>query len=110
MTSQYGNSYHYADNVPSGQFAFQASEAGDYMACFWAADYKQQAMITVDFEWKSGVAAKDWTNVAKKGSIDVSLSFRVLTFVDSMNDWHTGILGDNEFLVAHWNGKKGSSC
>ncbi|KAF7123834.1 hypothetical protein RHSIM_Rhsim12G0079100 [Rhododendron simsii] len=70
VTSQYGNSYHYADHVPSGQFAFQASEAGDYMACFWAADHKPQATITVDFDWKTGVAAKDWTNVAKKGSID----------------------------------------
>lgn len=79
------------------------------MACFWAADHQPQTTITVDFDWKSGVAAKDWTNVAKKGSIDVSLSFRVFTFVSSINVWHTGIHGGNEFLVAHLNGKKGSS-
>lgn len=72
MTSSYGNSYHYADHVESGQFAFTAAEEGDYMACFWAADHKPQVTLTVDFDWKSGVAAKDWTNVAKKGSIDVS--------------------------------------
>ena len=28
---------------------------------------------TVNFEWKSGIAAKVWTNVAKKGSVNVSL-------------------------------------
>ncbi|EEF39973.1 transmembrane emp24 domain-containing protein p24delta9 [Ricinus communis] len=71
VTSSYGNSYHYAEHVPSGQFAFTAAEAGDYMTCFWAADHKPQVTLTVDFDWKTGVAAKDWTNVAKKGSIDV---------------------------------------
>ena len=28
---------------------------------------------TVDFEWKSAIAAKVWTNVAKKGLVNVSL-------------------------------------
>lgn len=71
-TSSHGNSYHFAEHVESGQFAFTAAEAGDYMACFWAADHKPPITLTVDFEWKTGVAAKDWTNVAKKGSVDVS--------------------------------------
>ncbi|KAI7990181.1 Transmembrane emp24 domain-containing protein p24delta7 [Camellia lanceoleosa] len=57
-------------SVESGQFSFQAAEAGDYMTCFWALDHKQQSTITIDFDWKTGVAAKDWTNVAKKGTID----------------------------------------
>ncbi|XAR65221.1 hypothetical protein NMG60_11009267 [Bertholletia excelsa] len=71
VTSAYGNSYHHSDHVESGQFSFQAVEEGNYMACFWAADHKPQTTITVDFEWKTGVAAKDWTNVAKKGSVEV---------------------------------------
>ncbi|KDP41239.1 hypothetical protein JCGZ_15646 [Jatropha curcas] len=71
VTSSSGNSYHYADHVESGQFAFTAAEAGDYMACFFAADHKPEVTLTVDFDWKTGVAAKDWSNVAKKGSIDV---------------------------------------
>lgn len=49
-------------------------EAGDYVACFLAVEHKPATALTVDFEWKSGIAAKDWTNVAKKGSIDVSFS------------------------------------
>ncbi|KAI4328485.1 hypothetical protein L6164_020837 [Bauhinia variegata] len=71
VTSSYGNSYHHADRVKSGQFAFTAAEAGDYMACFWAPDHNPQTTLTVDFEWKTGVSAKDWSNVAKKGQVDV---------------------------------------
>ncbi|KAL3501453.1 hypothetical protein ACH5RR_035902 [Cinchona calisaya] len=71
VTSSYGNNYHYADHVPSGQFAFQTAEAGDYMACFFAADHQPAVTVTVDFDWKSGVAAKDWSNVAKKGSVEL---------------------------------------
>ncbi|KAL8157306.1 hypothetical protein AgCh_002125 [Apium graveolens] len=70
VTAASGNSYHYADHVQSGQFSFQAVEAGDYMACFWALDQSPATTMTVDFDWRSGVAAKDWSNVAKKGSID----------------------------------------
>ncbi|KAL3631194.1 hypothetical protein CASFOL_024178 [Castilleja foliolosa] len=71
VTSTHGNSYHYSDHVTEGQFAFHATEAGDYMACFFAADHKPALSITVDFDWKSGIAAKDWTNVAKKGSVEL---------------------------------------
>ncbi|XP_022881839.1 transmembrane emp24 domain-containing protein p24delta9-like [Olea europaea var. sylvestris] len=71
VTSAYGNSYHYSDHVTEGHFAFQTAEAGDYMACFFAGDHKPSTTITVDFDWKSGIASKDWTNVAKKGSVEV---------------------------------------
>ncbi|KAL6505625.1 hypothetical protein OROGR_013463 [Orobanche gracilis] len=70
VTSAYGNSYHNSDNVNEGHFAFQTAEAGDYMACFFATDHKPSTTITIDFDWKSGVAAKDWINVAKKGSVE----------------------------------------
>ncbi|KAM7484391.1 hypothetical protein LguiA_000400 [Lonicera macranthoides] len=74
VTSVKGNNYHYADRVESGQFAFQAREPGDYMACFWAADHKPPITITVDLDWKSGVSAKDWSNAiciayAKSGNL-----------------------------------------
>ncbi|BAF22282.1 transmembrane emp24 domain-containing protein p24delta9 [Oryza sativa Japonica Group] len=71
VTSPYGNSVHYAENVPSGNFAFTATEAGDYLACFWAPDHKPPVSIGFEFDWRSGVAAKDWSNVAKKGQVDV---------------------------------------
>jgi hypothetical protein len=61
--------------VGSGQFAFTAPEEGDYMACFWGPDHKPPITMAVDFDWRTGVAAKDWSNVAKKGQVDVSLCF-----------------------------------
>ncbi|XP_009758123.1 transmembrane emp24 domain-containing protein p24delta7-like [Nicotiana tabacum] len=69
-TSEHGNSYHYAENVHEGHFSFETVEAGDYQSCFVAADHKPPVKLTVDFEWKTGVAAKDWTNVAKKASVE----------------------------------------
>jgi len=71
VTSAYGNTYHQSERVESGLFGFQTAEAGDYLACFWAVDHNPPITITVEFDWKSGVAAKDWSNVAKKGSVDV---------------------------------------
>ncbi|XP_073023038.1 transmembrane emp24 domain-containing protein p24delta7-like [Primulina eburnea] len=71
VRSAYGNSYHYSDHVSEGMFSFHAPEEGDYRACFFASDHKPSTTMTVDFEWKSGVIAKDWTNVAKKGSIEL---------------------------------------
>lgn len=73
VSSEHGRSYHTADHVESGQFSFQAVESGDYVTCFLAVDHKPATAMTIEFEWKSGIAAKDWSNIAKKGSIDVSL-------------------------------------
>ncbi|XP_028548325.1 transmembrane emp24 domain-containing protein p24delta9 isoform X2 [Dendrobium catenatum] len=70
VSSPYGSSIHYADHVDSGDFAFTSSEAGDYLACFWTLDHKPPNTITIEFDWRTGVAAKDWTYVAKKGQID----------------------------------------
>lgn len=74
VTSPYGNSLHYSENVQSGNFAFTASEAGDYLACFWAPDHRPTATVGFEFDWRSGVSSRDWTNVAKKGQVDVSAS------------------------------------
>lgn len=72
VTSPHGNTYHFGDRVDSGNFAFTAAEAGDYSACFWVPDDKvAPSSLTVEFEWRSGVAAKDWSKVAKKGQIEV---------------------------------------
>ncbi|KAG8493156.1 hypothetical protein CXB51_010550 [Gossypium anomalum] len=70
VMSPQGNSLHTAEKVKTGQFAFTTAEDGDYMACFWAEDHSPQIIMTVDFDWRSGVQAKDWSNVAKKGQVD----------------------------------------
>ena len=58
--------------MESGNFAFTTAETGDYTTCFWAPENKPPTTVTVEFEWRTGVAATDWSNVAKKGQIEVS--------------------------------------
>ncbi|KAJ9563845.1 hypothetical protein OSB04_009005 [Centaurea solstitialis] len=87
VTSAYGNSYHNAENVQSGQFAFQAVEAGDYMACFYAIEHQPSLKIPIEFDWRSGVAAKDWSNVAKKGSVD-AMNFELKKLADTITSIH----------------------
>ncbi|KAF3681181.1 Transmembrane emp24 domain-containing protein p24delta10 [Capsicum annuum] len=85
VTSTFGNTYHQSDNVIEGHFAFETAEAGDYMTCFFAADHKPALTLNIDFDWKTGVAAKDWTNVAKKGSVEE------LVFITSAGESATAI-------------------
>ncbi|MBA0728469.1 hypothetical protein Golax_001365 [Gossypium laxum] len=70
VSSSKGNNYHLGDQVDSGTFGFLATESGDYTTCFWANKHKPPVKMTIDFDWKSGVAAKDWSKIAKKGQIE----------------------------------------
>lgn len=72
--SAYGNKYHVAEHVSEGHYSFQAPEAGDFMACFSADDHNPATTFTVELTWRSGMAAKDWTKVVKKNSVEVRTS------------------------------------
>ncbi|PHT67746.1 Transmembrane emp24 domain-containing protein p24delta9 [Capsicum annuum] len=87
VTSTFGNTYHQSDNVIEGHFAFETAEAGDYMTCFFAADHKPALTLNIDFDWKTGVAAKDWTNVAKKGSVEV-MEFELKRMLENVQAIH----------------------
>nr|KAJ0214759.1 hypothetical protein LSAT_V11C400221890 [Lactuca sativa] len=71
ITSPLGANCHYADQKAFGEFAYTANEDGDYMACFWVAKQNPPTTLTVEFEWKSGLSAKDWSRVAKRGQIEM---------------------------------------
>lgn len=71
VTSPHGNNYHNGNHVSSGNFAFTASESGDYSTCFYVYDRKPPRAMLIEFDWRTGVAATDWTSVAKKGQLDV---------------------------------------
>ncbi|KAJ0754387.1 putative transmembrane emp24 domain-containing protein [Helianthus annuus] len=71
ITSPHGSNCHYADKRESGTFAFTAYEDGDYMACFWVAKHNPSATLTIEFDWRSGLAAKDWSKVAKRGQLEM---------------------------------------
>ncbi|EOY03535.1 hypothetical protein QUC31_017677 [Theobroma cacao] len=87
VTSPYGNNNHYGDRVDSGTFAFTAVEGGDYTACFWATDHKPPVTITIDFDWKTGVAAKDWSKVAKKGQVE-TMKLELKKLYDTVTSIH----------------------
>ncbi|CAI8585443.1 unnamed protein product [Vicia faba] len=71
VTSPYGNNLHHNENVTQGQFAFTTTESGNYVACFWMGGNQQEgATASVNLDWKTGIAAKDWDSVAKKQKIE----------------------------------------
>ncbi|KAK9167621.1 hypothetical protein Scep_002812 [Stephania cephalantha] len=71
VTSPYGNNLHNEGNVTQGQFAFTTSESGNYLACFWVDNHKQGGPgASVNLDWKTGIAAKDWESVARKEKIE----------------------------------------
>ncbi|KAL8132366.1 hypothetical protein AgCh_008019 [Apium graveolens] len=69
VTSPYGNTLHTKENVAHGQFAFTTKEAGQYLACFWT-DRVANGDLTLNLDWRTGIAAKDWESVAKKEKIE----------------------------------------
>ncbi|KAI8532162.1 hypothetical protein RHMOL_Rhmol11G0192200 [Rhododendron molle] len=71
VTSPYGNNIHHLENVTHGQFAFTTHEAGNYLACFTVdGHYQGSGDVSVNLDWKTGIAAKDWDSVARKEKID----------------------------------------
>ncbi|CAM8935200.1 unnamed protein product [Rhodiola kirilowii] len=72
VTSPYGNNLHHQENVTHGQFAFTTSEAGNYLACFWVDQGHTHTggEISVNLDWRTGIAAKDWDSVARKEKIE----------------------------------------
>ncbi|KAJ8526404.1 hypothetical protein K7X08_028881 [Anisodus acutangulus] len=78
VTSPYGNTLHHKENITHNQFAFTTTEAGNYLACFWA-DNPGSGSLSVNIEWKTGIAAKDWESVTRKEKIEgVELELRKL--------------------------------
>ncbi|KAK4401944.1 Transmembrane emp24 domain-containing protein p24delta3 [Sesamum angolense] len=71
VTSPYGNTLHNQQNVTHGQFAFTTTEGGNYLACFWVDGQRTgSAEISVNIDWKTGIAAKDWESVARKEKLE----------------------------------------
>lgn len=83
VTSPYGNNLHHSENVTHGQVAFTTSEAGNYLSCFWLTDHKHEAgvEISVNLDWRNGIAAKDWESVARKEKIEVTNSSTSLFYI-----------------------------
>ncbi|KAL3638159.1 hypothetical protein CASFOL_018029 [Castilleja foliolosa] len=71
VTSPYGNPIHRQENVTHGQFAFTTSEGGNYLTCFWVDGQNHGGGdVSLNIDWKTGIAAKDWDSVARKEKIE----------------------------------------
>ncbi|KAL6633473.1 hypothetical protein ACP70R_026144 [Stipagrostis hirtigluma subsp. patula] len=70
VTSPYGNTLHHNENATIGQFAFTTAEAGNYLACFWIDSTEKGSGVSVNLDWKIGIAAKDWDAIAKKEKLE----------------------------------------
>lgn len=62
--------YHLAERVQAGQFAFTAYQGGDYVICFVDKTEDPQVELSIDFEWRTGMAAIDRHSIAKKTKVD----------------------------------------
>ncbi|KAF3434883.1 hypothetical protein FNV43_RR21970 [Rhamnella rubrinervis] len=80
VTSPYGNNLHKRENTTHGQFAFTTLEAGNYLACFWVDGSNHGGGdVSVNLDWKTGIAAKDWESVARKEKLEgIELELRKL--------------------------------
>ncbi|KAA8536535.1 hypothetical protein F0562_029013 [Nyssa sinensis] len=80
VSSPYGNNLHHNENATHGQFAFTTNEAGNYLTCFWVdGHHSGSGDVSLNLEWRTGIAAKDWESVARKEKIEgVELELRKL--------------------------------
>ncbi|PNY17618.1 transmembrane emp24 domain-containing protein [Trifolium pratense] len=87
VRSPYGNNYHFGEHVTSGNFAYTTSvEAGDHTVCFSVLDHEPSITVNIDFEWRTGISAKDWYKIAKKDHIEVMESeihrlYQIVTYI-----------------------------
>ncbi|EOA25446.1 hypothetical protein CARUB_v10018783mg [Capsella rubella] len=82
-----GTKLHQADNVEAGQFSFTAYESGSYITCITAVHHTPETTLTIDFDWKSGLHSKEWTNVAKHSQV-LMMENEVKTLLDTVNSIH----------------------
>ncbi|KAB2064361.1 hypothetical protein ES319_A09G013500v1 [Gossypium barbadense] len=110
VSSPYGHSYHIGEDVDSGNFAFTATDNGAYTSCFWAINHQPPVKITIDFVWRTGVAAKDWSQVAKKGQVD-TMEFELKKLYDTVTYIHEEMyyLREREEEMQHLNKETNST-
>jgi hypothetical protein len=53
-----------------GQFAFTSKVSGEYKVCFVLHDAHLVSTTVVKLDWRMGVAATDWSSIAKKEHLD----------------------------------------
>lgn len=65
-------SIYLAERIQSGQFSFRAYQSEEYLICFLDTSDDHQVILSIDFEWRTGVMTLGRRNIPKKSDIDVS--------------------------------------
>eukprot|EP00242_Pyramimonas_sp_CCMP2087_P006134 CAMPEP_0198197730 /NCGR_PEP_ID=MMETSP1445-20131203/1287_1 /TAXON_ID=36898 /ORGANISM="Pyramimonas sp., Strain CCMP2087" /LENGTH=189 /DNA_ID=CAMNT_0043867085 /DNA_START=184 /DNA_END=753 /DNA_ORIENTATION=+ len=80
------------DAEVTGHFGFTTKKAGDYKICFTKSEPGGDVTThKVRLDWKTGVAATDWDNIAKRDKVDaMSMSLRELEA--EIKEIHEGML------------------
>ncbi|CAA6659420.1 unnamed protein product [Spirodela intermedia] len=88
ISTPYGKMLHESKNVTEDHFGFTTTEAGNYLGCFWVESNPHNIKVSVNIDWRTGIAAKDWESVAKQEKIEgVELELRKLEFaVDAIRE------------------------
>jgi p24 family protein delta-1 len=71
VTDPKGKVLYAKSTAEESQFAFTATTAGDYRACFTVNDMETALATTIRLDWKTGVAATNWDDIAKKENLDL---------------------------------------
>ena len=80
---------HHGELIESGQFTLQVEENGKHLLCFLTDAHEPILNTTVELNWRSGIAATGWSNVAKKETVDVSIFFFIKIHFYSMRLTHS---------------------
>jgi len=108
VTDPHGATLHHKEQQTAGTFAFTSKLAGDYKACFTARDIHTAQNTRVRLDWKVGVAAKDWSAIAKKENLD-AMATELRKLEDAVRDIHSQMLHlrQREEDMRNLNGKRG---
>ena len=76
-----------------GMHGFTTEHSGDYKACFYKTDTAKEDLNKhkVRLDWKSGIAAADWENIAKASNVD-DLQKTLRELAAEMKSIHEGML------------------
>eukprot|EP00798_Chlamydomonas_sp_ICE-L_P013971 gene13971-19914_t len=87
----HGHVVYKAEHQHSGEFAFTSATAGEYTACFTAPEEWMAPQLTLRLDWKLGVAATDWSSIAKKEHLD-DLGVELRRLDDSIREVYNDLI------------------
>jgi hypothetical protein len=99
ITGPAGEAEHAANDIISGSFGFTAGDAGSHKVCFISRSGQQHR---IDFDFFSGVGAKDYSDVATKEHLK-PLELELRKLEDRVDNIHNEMMYQREREEQHRN-------